>query len=60
MTYAAGPVSVQAWVRNVFDKDYDVHGLYFANDPRDVFTVNRAYFQRGEPRVYGINVNYTF
>ncbi|MGR9089877.1 MAG: TonB-dependent receptor [Gammaproteobacteria bacterium] len=60
LTYAAGAVNVQAWVRNLFDAGYDIHGLYFANDPRDAFTVNRAYYQRGEPRVFGVNLTYTF
>jgi len=60
VSYETGPVTVQAWVRNVFDTNYEVHGLYFANDPRDAFTINRAYYQRGEPRVYGVNLSYTF
>jgi outer membrane receptor protein involved in Fe transport len=60
VSYVAGAVTVQAWVRNVFDADYDIHGLYFANDPRDAFTVNRSYYQRGEPRVFGVNLTYTF
>ncbi len=60
LSYVAGAVTVQAWVRNVFDADYDIHGLYFANDPRDAFTVNRSYYQRGEPRVFGVNLTYAF
>jgi len=60
LSYDAGPLTVQGWVRNLFDTNYDAHGLYFANDPRDAFTVNRSYFQRGEPRVFGINLTYTF
>lgn len=60
LSYDAGPLTIQGWVRNLFDKDYDIHGLYFANDPRDGFSVNREYYQRGEPRAYGVNLNYTF
>ena len=60
MSYDVGPVTVQAWIRNVFNTNYAVHGLFFANDPRDVFSVNREYFQRGEPRVFGVNLSYTF
>ena len=58
--YDTGPITIQAWMRNIFDTDYEVHGLYFANDPRDAFTINRSYYQRGEPRVYGVNLSYTF
>ncbi|MFP6780849.1 MAG: TonB-dependent receptor [Gammaproteobacteria bacterium] len=60
MSYVTGNVTIQAWVRNLFDANNEVHGLYFANDPRDVFSVNRSYFQRGEPRVFGVNLNYAF
>ena len=60
MSYVTGNVTIQAWVRNLFDTNNEVHGLYFANDPRDVFSVNRSYFQRGEPRVFGVNLNYAF
>lgn len=58
--YQLGRISLQAWVRNLFDEEYHVHGLYFANDPRDLFTVNRSYYQFGEPRVYGVNLSYSF
>ena len=60
LSYELGKFSVQAWVRNLFDKDFEIHGLYFANDPRDGFAVNRSYYQFGEPRVYGVNLSYTF
>ena len=60
LSYELGNVTVQAWVRNLFDKDFEIHGLYFANDPRDGFAVNRSYYQFGEPRVYGVNLSYTF
>lgn len=60
LAYQIGAVSLQAWVRNLFDEDYQIHGLYFANDPRDGFSINRSYYQFGEPRVYGMNVSYSF
>ena len=60
LAYEIGKVNIQAWVRNLFDEDYQVHGLYFANDPRDGFAINRSYYQFGEPRVYGVNVSYSF
>ncbi len=58
--YQIGRVNIQAWIRNMFDKDYQIHGLYFANDPRDGFAVNKSYYQFGEPRVYGLNLSYSF
>lgn len=53
-------VELRLWARNLLDEDYDVHGLYFANDPRDGFAVNRAYRQFGEPRVYGFELGWSF
>jgi iron complex outermembrane receptor protein len=50
--------TIRAWSRNLLNTQYAVHGLYFANDPRDGFGVNRAYEQRGEPRVYGLEISY--
>jgi iron complex outermembrane recepter protein len=52
-----GHWSAQAWVRNVFDEDYDVRGYYFGNDPR-VDYAERGYTQPGDPRRYGITVNW--
>jgi iron complex outermembrane recepter protein len=60
LSYKLGDITIQTWVRNLFDEDYQIHGLYFANDPRDGFAVNRSYYQFGEPRVYGLNVSYNF
>jgi len=58
--YEIGDFTIQAWVRNLFDKNYQIHGLYFANDPRDGFSINRSYYQFGEPRVYGLNISYSY
>ena len=52
--------TVRAWARNLTDEDYAVHGFYFANDPRDAFSVNRRYTQFGEPRVYGLELSWAF
>jgi len=60
LSYRLGDVRLQGWVRNLLDEDYHIHGLYFANDPRDAFNVNRSYYQFGEPRVYGLNLEYSF
>lgn len=57
--YEIGQFNIRAWGRNLTNETYAVHGLYFANDPRKDY-VNEAYMQLGEPRVYGIDVKYTF
>ena len=56
------PLSLAArvWARNLTDEDYAVHGFYFANDPRDAFSVNRRYTQFGEPRIYGVELSWAF
>jgi outer membrane receptor protein involved in Fe transport len=57
--YQINAFTIRLWGRNLGDKDYAVHGLYFANDPRKGY-VNEAYRQFGEPRVYGLDVRYGF
>ena len=57
--YRIGAVNVRLWARNLTDKDYAVHGLYFANDPRKDY-VNESYRQYGEPRVVGVNARFDF
>ena len=57
--YQAGAFNIRAWGRNLTDKDYAVHGLYFANDPRKGY-VNEAYRQFGESRAFGVDVKYAF
>jgi outer membrane receptor protein involved in Fe transport len=57
--YQINAFTFRLWGRNLGDKDYAVHGLYFANDPRKGY-VNEAYRQFGEPRVYGLDVRYEF
>ncbi|MCA8967374.1 MAG: TonB-dependent receptor, partial [Planctomycetes bacterium] len=51
---------LRVWARNLLNTEYAQHGLYFANDPRDGFAVNRRYLQFAEPRVYGVEINYEF
>jgi outer membrane receptor protein involved in Fe transport len=59
LAYHIGALTIRAWGRNLGNKDYAVHGLYFANDPRTGY-VNEAYRQFGEPRVYGVDLRYEF
>jgi len=60
MDYQIGKVKLRTWIHNIFNVQTQIHGLYFANDPRDGFSSNRSYYQYGEPRVYGVNVSYSF
>jgi outer membrane receptor protein involved in Fe transport len=53
-------LAVTLWGRNLTDENYAVHGLYFANDPRNNFGVNAVYEQLGEPRTYGLRMRYAF
>jgi outer membrane receptor protein involved in Fe transport len=48
--------SVYVWARNVFDKDYVVHGFYFANEPPN--WEDKRYVQLGEPRQVGVSVRW--
>lgn len=57
--YQFGNYDIRAWGRNLGNKDYAVHGLFFANDPRKGY-VNEAYHQFGESRVFGVDVKYVF
>lgn len=57
--YEVGNFNIRAWGRNLTNKTYSIHGLYFGNDPRKDY-LNEAFMQLGEPRVYGIDVKYTF
>ena len=54
-----GSTELQLWGRNLADRDYAVHGLYFGNDPRKGW-INESYFQYGEPRVVGVTVRHSF
>ena len=57
--YQIDTLNIRFWARNLTDKDYAVHGLYFGNDPRKDY-VNESYHQYGEPRVFGVNIKYDF
>jgi outer membrane receptor protein involved in Fe transport len=51
-----GGWSAKLWIRNVFDKEYFVRGFYFGNVPPDF--PNELYTRLGDPRHYGITLNY--
>jgi len=59
MTYNMDDWQVKLWARNLTNKDYKTRGFYFGNDPRDNYTA-KQYFQYGEPRVFGVSLDYQF
>ncbi|MDG2471552.1 MAG: TonB-dependent receptor [Pseudomonadales bacterium] len=50
-------ITLTVWARNLLNKEYPIHGLYFGNDPRDDYT-NNLYTQLGEPRNIGLSIRY--
>lgn len=57
--FARGPWTVRAWGRNLTDEEYQVRGFFFGNDPR-IDYAERVYVQLGEPRMYGLSVDWAF
>ncbi len=60
LSYQYSPLELRVWARNLLASKYAVHGLYFANDPRDAYAINHAYKQFGEPRVLGLDIIWRF
>lgn len=50
---------ISLWARNLNDRDYGVRGFFFGNDPRLEYAA-RSYEQFGEPRRFGVTVQYAF
>ena len=60
LSYKRKNVTTTLWGRNLLDEDYDVRGFgSFGNNPGNGYTTER-YTQKGEPRVFGINVKVDF
>jgi len=51
-----GAWSASAWVRNLFDEEYALHGFYFGNEPPAF--AERLYLQPGDPRQWGVTLAY--
>jgi iron complex outermembrane receptor protein len=45
-------------VRNAFNENYATRGFFFGDEPPD-FT-DKLYTQRGDPRQWGVTVDYRF
>ena len=60
LAYEAERWSIAVWGRNLTDQDVQTRGFGgFGNDPRKLYETE-AYYQLGEPRVYGLDVRYEF
>ena len=60
LAYETGPWRFAVWGRNLTDKDVQTRGFGgFGNDPRKLYETE-AYYQLGEPRVYGLDIRYEF
>ena len=57
--YRGDQFDVTVWGRNLFDKDYEVRGFYFPNNPLNGWIVE-SYTQLGEPRTFGVTAEYHF
>lgn len=60
LRYDADRWSAQLWARNLSNQDYAVRGFFFGafgNDPRKDYAPE-PYFQFGEPRLIGVNVEF--
>lgn len=51
--YHGERLDVSVWGRNLLDEDYQVRGFYFNQTG-----VNEPFYQLGEPRTYGVTVQY--
>ncbi|HZF17831.1 MAG TPA: TonB-dependent receptor [Steroidobacteraceae bacterium] len=56
--YAAERWSATVWGRNVFDVRYAVRGFFFGNEPPDF--PDKLYLRLGDPRQWGVTVDYRF
>jgi iron complex outermembrane recepter protein len=55
--------SASLWGRNLLDKKYPVRGFFFSDTPQDSLAnppVSRLYTQLGDPRAWGVRVDYFF
>ena len=57
--YMHGDFTVILWGRNLTDKEYDVRGFYFGNDPAK-FYEPEVYTQKGTPLTAGVTLSYDF
>lgn len=59
LEYTDGSFTVSTWIRNIADKEYEVRGFYFGNNPANGWT-DELYTQAGAPRTLGLTLSYDF
>ncbi|KAG1663499.1 Vibriobactin receptor [Nymphon striatum] len=59
LSYKRKNITTTLWGRNLLDEDYDTRGFFFGNNPGNGYTAEK-YTQKGEPRVFGVNVSVDF
>ena len=59
VSYINGNWTATLWGRNLTDKDYDVRGFYFGNNPANGWA-DELYTQKGAPRTFGFTLSYDF
>lgn len=59
IAYEQENYSLAVYGRNLTDRDYEVRGFGFGNDPRDEYS-SFGHVQYGEPRLVGIEARYSF
>ncbi|RUO80016.1 hypothetical protein CWI84_08635 [Idiomarina tyrosinivorans] len=59
LSYHWQQLTLRIWARNLTDEDYAIRGFYFGNDPRKQY-VTETYKQFGEPRRFGVSLDYAF
>jgi len=59
ISYINGNWTATLWGRNLTDKDYDVRGFYFGNNPANDWA-DELYTQKGAPRTFGFTLSYDF
>ena len=62
LTWQREAAQVRLWGRNLGDRTFGTHALYFGADPRDNYGnwSNRTYLQLGPPRSWGVDVELAF
>ncbi len=59
LEYSKDELTARLWARNLLDKEYDVRGFYFGNDP-SINYEDALYVQKGAPRTFGLTVSYDY
>lgn len=59
VSYKRKNITTTFWGRNLLDEDYDTRGFFFGNNPGNGYAAEQ-YTQKGEPRVFGVNVSIDF